>query len=138
MRAIRCEMALGAVMVALGTAPSTCAQAADEVSRFVGTWRGESTCIAKNTACHDEAVVYRVAKLPERSEYVSISANKIVNGGAIDMGTLDFHYDQRLQSWVCQYPQGIWRLRVDGAKTEGALTRVDGTPFRHLTLHRDP
>jgi hypothetical protein len=138
MRAIRCEIALGAVMIALGTAPGDFAQAADEVSKIVGTWRGDSVCIAKNTACHDEDVVYRVTKLPERSDYVSVSADKIVNGSAINMGTLDFHYDQRLQSWVCEYPQGTWRIKVDGAKAAGALTRADGTPFRHLTLRRNP
>ena len=135
---IRCAIALAALMTALAPAANTYEQAADEASTFVGTWRGESVCVARNTACHNETVVYRVTKLPDRSDDVSISADKIVNGNAINMGTLQFHYDHRLQSWVCQYPQGIWRLNVAGGKAEGTLTRADNTVFRHLTLRKDP
>ena len=83
---IRCAIALAALMTALAPAANTYAQAADEASTFVGTWRGESVCVAKNTACHNETVVYRVTKLPDRSDDVSISADKIVNGNAINMG----------------------------------------------------
>ena len=131
MRTRWCGMVLGVVVIA------THAQSVDEASGFAGTWRGDSVCIAKNTACRDEAVVYRVQKLPARDQ-VTISADKIVNGKAINMGSLEFHYDRPSQSWTCQYPQGVWRLTVAGARVDGTLTQPDGTLFRHVTLRKDP
>jgi hypothetical protein len=128
---------LCALLTTLGTAPVARSQADDEASRFSGTWRGDSVCVAKNTACHDEVVVYRIQKLPARG-HVTISADKIVSGKAINMGNLEFHYDQQLKSWMCQYPQGVWRLTVQDTKVEGTLTEHDGTLFRQITLHKDP
>lgn len=126
-----------ALMTAWGTAPIARAQADDEASRFSGTWRGDSICVAKNTACHDEVVVYRIQKLPAR-DHVTISADKIVDGRAINMGSLPFQYDQQSQSWVCQYSQGVSRLTVQGAKAEGTLRDPTGTLFRRITLRKDP
>jgi hypothetical protein len=136
MRAKR-EILLGALMLALATAPVAHSQSDGKASPFSGTWRGNSVCVARNTACHDEAVVYRVQQLPA-SDNASISADKIVNGQAIHMGSLEFHYDQPSQSWVCQYPQGVWRLKVAGAKLNGTLTQPDGTLFRKIALRKDP
>lgn len=128
---------LCALMTSLGTAPVARAQADDEASRFSGTWRGDSVCVAKNTACHDEVVVYRIQKLPAR-DHVTISADKIVDGREINMGSLQFQYDQQSQSWVCQYSQGVWRLKVQGAKVDGTLRDPKGTLFRRITLRKDP
>ena len=83
MRAIWCEIALGVVMIVLGTAPGAFGQAADEVSKIVGTWRGDSVCIAKNTACHDEDVVYRVTKLLRRLRAMG-------------------------RAWCCRWMDGFW------------------------------
>ncbi len=82
-------------------------------------------------------VIYRIQKLPARG-HVTISADKIVNGRAINMGSLEFHYDQQLKIWMCQYSQGVWRLTVQGAKVDGTLTEPDGTLFRQITLRKDP
>jgi hypothetical protein len=101
----------------------------DEVDRFAGTWRGDSTCAAKNTACRDESVVYRITG-------TSVSADKMVDGKPVNMGTLEFHYDAAQQALVCEYAQGVWRLKIDGSKIEGTLVRPDGTLFRRVTLHR--
>lgn len=136
MRMKRREIALGVLIVALAAAPVARSQADDEASRFAGTWRGNSVCVAKNTACHDEVVVYRVQKLPA-PDHVTISADKVVNGKPINMGSLEFHYEQQIQSWVCQYPPGVWRLRVHGTAVEGTLTQPDGSLFRQLSLRKD-
>jgi hypothetical protein len=122
-------MSKWAVMIAIAMLPA----AADELDRFIGEWRGESTCVAKDTACHDETVVYRIAK---KSGHASVSADKIVNGNAINMGTLEFRYDH--DSLICEYSQGVWRLKIDGGKIEGALTRPDNTVFRRVTLRKEP
>ena len=44
----------------------------DELPRFEGEWRGNSSCVAKGTACHDETVVYHITKLPKKSGYFSL------------------------------------------------------------------
>jgi hypothetical protein len=136
MRMKRREIALGALIIALGAAPVARSQADDEASRFSGTWRGNSVCIAKNTACHDEVVVYRVQKLPA-PDHVTISADKVVNGKPINMGSLEFHYEQQIQSWVCRYPPGVWRLKVRGTEAGGTLTQPDGSVLRQLSLRKD-
>lgn len=129
------EKAFGAVMMAVLISPIT---AADEVWPFVGTWHGASSCVAKNTACRDETVVYRVAKLPEKSGYFSVTADKIVSGNAVNMGTLEFRYDHDRDMLVCEYSHGVWRLKVDGGKMEGTLTGPDHSVFRRVTLRKEP
>ena len=106
--------------------------------QIAGTWRGESSCAVKETACHDETVVYRFLKIPEKPGYFSISADKIVDGKAVNMGTLEFQYREDQHELVCDYAQGVWRLKVDGAKMDGTLTRADNTIFRRVTLRKDP
>src|SRR5882724_6769134 len=93
--------------------------AADSAPAFAGTWRGESQCAAKNTACHDEAVVFRIAALKEKPGYFSVDADKIVDGKAIHMGTLEFRFDTEAVRIICDYPQGVWRLAVVGEKIAG-------------------
>ena len=53
---------------------------------YLGTWRGESVCAARNTACQDETVVYRLAKIPAKPGYFTVDADKIVDGKAVNMG----------------------------------------------------
>jgi hypothetical protein len=117
------------VMIAIAILPVR----ADEMDRFVGEWRGESTCVAKDTACHDETVVYRITK---KSGHASVSADKIVNGSAVNMGTLEFRTDH--DSLICEYEQGIWRLKLETGKIEGTLTRPDNTVFRRVTIRKEP
>jgi hypothetical protein len=84
-----------------------------DLARFLGTWRGDSSCVAKNTACRDETVVYRLAILPNKPGFVSVSADKIVNGNAINMGTLKFRYDQAQRTLVCGYPPGRLAIQAE-------------------------
>jgi hypothetical protein len=105
--------------------------------KLLGDWRGDSTCVATGTACRDEKVVYHIAKIPSKPGYVSVSADKIVNGAAINMGTLEFSYDPDKQTLVCEYAQGVWRITVDGNKMDGTLTRPDKTIFRRVTLKKE-
>jgi len=114
------------------------ASGADDLSRFLGKWRGDSSCVARNTACHDETVIYRLANLPNKPGYVLVSADKIVNGNAINMGTLEFRHDQTQQMLVCECSQGVWRFKRNGGRMEGKLTLQDGTEFRRVTLQREP
>jgi hypothetical protein len=75
MRVKELKILLAALVAALAIAPLARSQADDAASRVAGTWRGDSVCVAKNTACHDEAVVSRVQKLPAPG-HVTISADR--------------------------------------------------------------
>ena len=118
--------------------PAQPAAEADEMSQVLGNWQGGSSCVAKNTACRDEAVVYHIAKLSERPGYVSVSADKMVAGKAINMGVLEFRYNPDEHTLTCEYSQGIWRLKFDGGTMEGTLTQPDRTVFRRVTLRKEP
>jgi hypothetical protein len=111
--------------------------AADQASDLAGDWRGESLCAARNTACHDESVVFHLSIAAGKHDAVSVRADKIVNGQPVNMGTLQFRYIPDERQLVCEYPQGIWRLQVSGEKMEGTLTRSDKTLFRRVTLHKE-
>jgi hypothetical protein len=66
-----------------------------------------------------------------------VSADKIVDGKAVNMGTLEFRYVEDQHALVCEYAQGVWRLSVDGEKIEGTLTRPDGSLFRRVALRKE-
>jgi hypothetical protein len=101
-----------------------------------GDWRGESVCVVRESACHDEDSLYHVAKLPEKPGWVSMKLDKIVNGKPVTMGTMDCSYDAVRRSLMCNFPRGVMRFTVTGNKMEGTLTLADGTPWRKLSLKK--
>jgi len=110
--------------------------AADDV-KLEGNWRGESKCVDARSACHDESVVWHITPLPEKPGPVSVSADKIVNGQPVAMGTLQFQYDRTNHTLACEYAQGVWRLKVDGFDVQGTLTGTDKTVFRRVKLKKE-
>jgi hypothetical protein len=144
MRFAECRRALQAVAAAACLLPVALAQnqgsgggaAQHNTSPIAGDWRGDSPCVAKNTACRDETVVYHIANIPDKPGYVAVNADKIVNGRAINMGILEFRYDATGHVLTCQYSQGVWRLKVDGDTIEGTLTVPDGAVLRRVMLRK--
>jgi hypothetical protein len=65
----------------------------DQNVALTGTWRGRSICVDRSGGCRDEEVIYRIKQAIGSSD-VSIYADKIVDGKAMDMGTLVFTYDK--------------------------------------------
>ena len=128
-------MVLATVLIAL-LAPAQ--GGGDGLAQFLGKWRGDSSCVAKNTACRDETIIYRIANLPDKPGFVAVDADKIVNAKAINMGMLEFRYDQPHHTLVCEYSQGVWRLKLTGEDLQGTLTRQDGSEFRRVKLQRTP
>ena len=104
---------------------------------IAGIWRGQSSCEQKKSAGREETVIYRFSPLQDKTGSFSVSADKIVDGKAVNMGTLEFRYVEDQHALVCEYAQGVWRLSVDGAKMEGTLTRPDGSLFRRVALHKE-
>lgn len=104
---------------------------------IAGNWRGQSSCEQKQSACREETVVYRFSPLRDKPGSFAVTADRIVDGKAVNMGTLEFRYVQDQHALVCEYAQGVWRLSVDGDKMEGTLTRPDGSLFRRVALHKE-
>jgi hypothetical protein len=104
---------------------------------IAGVWRGQSSCEQKESACREETVVYRLSPLQDKLGSFSVSADKIVDDKAVNMGTLEFRYVEDHHALVCEYAQGVWRLSVDGEKIEGTLTRPDGSLFRRVSLRKE-
>jgi hypothetical protein len=109
---------------------------AQDEPTIAGVWRGQSSCTQKESACREETVVYRFSPHLDKPGSFSASADKIVDGKAVNMGTLEFQYIAQEQLLVCKYAQGAWRILVDGEKMEGTLTRPDGSSFRRLLLRK--
>ena len=104
---------------------------------IAGIWRGRSSCEQKESACREETVVYRFSPLQDKPGLFSVTADKIVDGKAMNTGSLEFRYVEDRHALVCEYAQGVWQLLVDGEKIEGKLTRSDGSLFRRVTLHKE-
>src|SRR4030081_215465 len=104
------------------------------LSLVAGTWRGTSQCGVGLPACRDEIVVLRIVPSPQIAGGYSVTADKIVEGRVITMGTLEFRYDEGTSTLTSNQPQGRWVLHVDGAKMSGTLTTPQGAVARVLAL----
>src|SRR5215470_18631628 len=109
--------------------------AQDEES-LTGNWSGEFLCQAKNSPCQDEKVVYHISQSSEPGK-VKVSADKIVDGKVINMGTLDFTYDKKDGTLVNETSGRVWRFTVKGNTMQGALTLPDKTISRRVTLKKE-
>ena len=84
MRACVLVMAWGCSLF-LSTQPST----GHTDSSPIGTWRGDSICVVKPSACNDEDSKYRFTLKEGTSDRVELAAAKIVNKKEALMGTSD-------------------------------------------------
>jgi hypothetical protein len=103
-------------------------------SALIGDWRGDSICQVPESACHDEKVVYHLSKSAGKSGWITVSADKIVNGSPVNMGSIEFKYDKDKKTLESETPQGVWKFAVAPDKMEGTLTSLDGTLFRRVSL----
>jgi hypothetical protein len=115
----------------------------DDGSSLVGNWTGESLCVGNRPACHDEKVIYGIAKAPDEAGNVTITADKIVNGKPETMGTLDFKYDREKQTLTCDFTRGtthgLWEFTISGTTMEGTLvTLPDKTVARRVKVKKEP
>ncbi|HXN52813.1 MAG TPA: hypothetical protein VN943_12830 [Candidatus Acidoferrum sp.] len=105
-------------------------------SRLAGDWRGDSICVVREGACHDEDSLYHVTKLAEKPGWFSMKLDKIVEGKPVTMGTTDCTYDPAKQSLICEFPRGILRFIVQDEKMSGTMNLKDGTLWRKITLKK--
>ncbi len=101
-----------------------------EISKLLGDWSGESICVNKEKfpSCHDEQVVYHVVVAAGKTDTVTISADKIVNGKPEEMGTFDFIYDAQKRTLASEYKNErvhiIFEFAVKGDLLEGTLSNL--------------
>lgn len=105
-------------------------------AQLIGNWAGDSICQVKNSACRDEKVVYHIAKGSD-ADNVTISADKIVDGKAINMGTGDYTYDRKNGTLINESEGRVWKFTVKGKAMEGTLTMPDKTVYRRVTLKKE-
>ena len=125
----------GLVICGLVIMVTAWAAEADDESRLFGDWKGESIVVAKSSVAKDEVVVWHISKAKEAGK-LRVTADKIVNGRSITMGTGDWDYDKTKQTITWKNKVGLWKLSVDGDTMKGTLTLTDRTVFRRVSLQR--
>jgi hypothetical protein len=127
-----------ALIALLGSAASMRSRQVASAStiRPVGTWKGESTCLVRPSGCNDEDSVYRFSKALQENQ-VTLSANKIVNGKEINMGTGLCEYRAAKSVVECPLPNGSTiHFDVAGDAMQGTMKLKDGKPWRNIRLRR--
>ncbi len=127
---MRCILLLAVALLGTAVPPAPLGAA------FVGTWQGTSTCLVKDSPCHDETVVYDV-KASQPEGHITISAYKIVNSEKQWMGDLPCATSDSATA-TCNYPaEAVWTFHLHGDAISGDL-RYRGVPFRTIQLKRKP
>ena len=107
------------------------------LAQVLGTWRGNSVCMVKDSPCHDEVNVYRFAEIAGKSKAVMVTGSKVVDGKEVVMGTSEWKYEAEKQTLEWEGPHGTFRLSVGGDKMEGSLTTKDGVVYRRISLKKE-
>ena len=126
---------LSAIAAIPQSAPANASSGGDE-SKVAGIWRGDSLCVEKDTACHDEIAVYRIAAVPGKRGYLLVTGGKIVDGKEIVMGSGEWAYDGVKHTLTVELPRGVITLKVDGDKLEGTFTLPDKSVLRRIALKK--
>jgi hypothetical protein len=101
-----------------------------------GTWRGTSTCLARQGRCGEDSVVYRIGAISGAPDSVSLAASTIGARGERPTGELRCRYDAFSAILSCDVPAGVLRLAVRGTELGGRLTRRDGVDLRYVYVRR--
>lgn len=121
-----------------GIQNGSAAKAGAEASQFpVGDWLGDSICVVRPSACNDEKALYRIQKLGDKPNHFSLQAGKIVNGQAVDMGTVDCAYAPEKRALTCEFAKGAVHLNLQDNRMEGTMNLTDGTLWRNITLRHN-
>jgi len=127
---------LGSALLASGNAALGNAAVAQDEAQLFGNWTGESICQVQSSPCHDEHVIYHISK-GQTAGQVSVSADKIVAGKPVNMGTGDYTYDRDSGTLLQENAGRVWKLMVKGNTMTGTLTLPDKTIYRRVTLKKE-
>src|SRR5262249_36516343 len=121
----------------ISAAAQTTKPAQDDSALLVGDWRGDSICVVRPSACHDEKALYHVKKPDSQPNTYSILADKIVDGKPEYMGTIDCTYAPEKHALTCNTPKLVLHLTLQGKSLNGTMNLPDGTLWRNITLRHD-
>ena len=116
------------LFVSLSAVLTACVQNKTDDGPLFGDWSGESKCVGSNPSCHDEVVVYHIARSKTDQKKVTIAADKIIDGKPDFMGAFDCDHDPAKQTLTCEFTiprtggKGVWLFKIDGDKMDGTLT----------------
>ena len=72
---------------------------------MAGNWIDESICTIKDSPCHDEHVIYRFEE-PDAAGKLKLQMDKVVDGKAEIMGTLDCIFAKAGSMITCSMQRG--------------------------------
>jgi hypothetical protein len=105
-----------------------------DTSEIAGNWRGSSVCQIKNSACHDEIVVYNILKAD--ADIYHVAMNKIVKGKIDFIAVVDFTYDEFTQTLSTNDNGRIWQFTMKKNSLDGILI-WHAQLYRKLHLERE-
>ena len=106
-------------------------------SEVTGEWEGESLCTIKDSPCHDEHVVYHIKPDAQDPAKLEMSANKIVNGEELYMGSLRCRYSATSKELNCHYKKDDrWNFKVSGDEMTGTLIIPENKLYRKISVRR--
>lgn len=116
--------------------PASDPKSATEAAALVGDWHGDSICVVRPSACHDEDSLYHVSPIAEKPGYFSLKADKIVAGKPVTMGIVECHSQPEKKLLTCDFEQGSLEFSVDGGTLRGTMKLKDGTLWRRISLKK--
>src|SRR5205085_11398854 len=117
------------IRIALAIAGLAVQQPRTPAAAILGTWRGTSTCVDKETdrSCHDEVVIYTVDSAATSRGPVRLSADKVVNGVRDNMGDFRLQYDSTSHAWSFELHtriHSLWTFTPMGDSLVGTLLEL--------------
>lgn len=108
----------------------------DEAGTVAGDWRGDSVCVVKPSACHDEDSLYHFSPLPDKPQRFLLKADKIVDGKPVNMGTVECSHEPDKHTLTCEFERAVLDFTVRGEEMQGTMKLKDGTLWRKLSLKK--
>src|SRR5215467_3638038 len=103
----------------LTQAQSPTAKPANDEQQIAGIWRGNSTCVVKDSPCHDEVNVYHISRIAGKPNSFLVTGSRVVDGNEIVMGTSEWTYDVQKQTLSWETAGRTFKLTMKGDKIEG-------------------
>src|SRR5438105_4643970 len=105
---------------------------------IVGKWKGTSVCQVKDSPCNSETVVYYFTSTEKPNVFKS-NASKIVNNAEVEIGELEFLYDDSAKTLTCQRDDrfhSLWEFKVNGQSMHGTLMTNGKTLYRVIDVSK--
>jgi hypothetical protein len=127
---------MAGIFVAVPAASQT-GKPTDDSALLVGDWRGDSICVVRPSACNDEKALYHFKQLGGQPNRFSLQADKIVNGQAEEMGTMECSYAPEKHAVTCSTLKLVLHFTLKGKSLDGTMNLPDGTVWRKINLKKD-